>query len=541
MSKGLLRLTTTWVLAHCVLVAAATAQGFNAHTSPEPASATDGYNVIFFGNSFTISAANPKVSSPPYGSARGIPALVRQIAIAAGHDAPFVKNIYHGGRGYDFHIDPNQPSLGHIDESKLDGETWDYAVLQGYSTRPTTHPYMGNFAKHKANGLKLFNEVRIGTTNHVTQSPGVIPVLYQTWAREPGHWLYDPGSSWTAGTNIGIGTGNWTLGPVFPGGAPQMAMLIRAGYEATRLFIDAAVPATTTRIAPTGEVWRAASFPPLFYSSDHYHADSWGDLASALAIYGTIWQDDDTSAIIASGALDSVLGAIGVPREHAAIIAALADGVLAAPPPGEPLPKRPLAVLVDFSTAAGSPVGAEVLPQPGRHYNVISDYLAGSVIDAVDTLNRPTGIDVVIVDGFADETSGGTTGAWNGAVDISGSLYDERAQLDSFFVGQGAGYSDTKARIEVYGLDPDALYRFRFQGNRSDVSLQRIGTYRVGAETRTLDAARNLNLLAQIAPVQPGPGGSVVIEIDNGGLSGNFAYLAVLEINRFDPDAIGFD
>jgi hypothetical protein len=236
-----------------------------------------------------------------------------------------------------------------------------------------------------------------------------------------------------------------------------------------------------------------------------------------------------------------VLAAIAVPREHAEIIARLTDRVLSEPLVGAPLPRRPLAVLVDFSTAAGAPSGPEVLPQPGRHYNVIADRVAGAVLDAVDTLDRPTGIDIVITDGFADETAAGTTGAWNGAVDISGSLYDERAQLDSFFVGDGAGYSDTEARIEVHGLDPDALYRFRFQGNRSDISLGRVGTYRIGSQTRTLNAARNLGLEAEIAPVRPEPGGSVVIEIDNGGLSGNFAYLAVLEITRFDPDAVGFD
>ena len=50
-------------------------------------SLVDGH-ILFFGNSFTISSANPAVHTPSYGGARGIPELVRQVAIAAGHDAP---------------------------------------------------------------------------------------------------------------------------------------------------------------------------------------------------------------------------------------------------------------------------------------------------------------------------------------------------------------------------------------------------------------------------------------------------------------------
>ncbi len=531
-----LRLLALATLAALAPPASAQFSNPGAYTSPDPAWTTAGHNVLFFGNSYTISSWNAAVNSPSYGGARGVPELVRQIAMAAGHDAPFVKNVFHLGRGYDHHVDPAQVSLQEIDEPLLGAETWDFTVLQGYSTRPTAHPYMGNFAKHKANGLRLFDEVRVGSTNHVTQSPDVIPVLYQTWAREPGHWFFDPSSSWTAGTNIGIGVGSWTRGPVFPGGAEQMARQVRNGYAATRAYIDAAVPGTVTRIAPAGDVWQAAGWPAILYAGDHYHADSWGDLASALALYGTIWEDGDTSSIIASGALDPVLAAIGVAPGQAAQIAELADRVLAAPPPADPLPKAPPAILVDFSAAAGSPPGAEVLPHPGRHYNLIADRVAGAVFDAVDTRNLPTGVDIVITDGFAGETASGATGAWNGAVDIGGSLYDESAQRDSFFVGQGSGYDDKTARLEVRGLTPNTLYAFRFHGSRNSQSNQRIGFFSIHSATEVLDAAYNMNMEAVISPVRPAPNGEVVIDIDNGGASANFAYLGVLEISRIGPN-----
>ncbi len=171
-------------VAALLFAGSATAQFSNpgAYTSPVPAGQTTGHNLLFFGNSYTISSTNRLVNTPSYGGARGVPELVRQIAIAAGHPAPFVKNVFHLNRGLDHHLNPSRKSLPNIDEPNLHGETWDFVVMQGFSTRPTHHPFTGNSALLRHNAPLLFDEVRTGSTGHTLKSPAVIPVLYQTRA-----------------------------------------------------------------------------------------------------------------------------------------------------------------------------------------------------------------------------------------------------------------------------------------------------------------------------------------------------------------------
>jgi len=504
------------------------------YVSPDPAGSTEGPNVLFFGNSFTISSQNPAVHTPGYGGARGIPELVRQIALAAGREPPFVKNVFTTNKGLDYHLQPGSPSLAEIDEPALEGETWDFVVLQGFSTRPTRHPYTGNSADLRANALALFDEVRVGSTNHTLASPQASAVLYQTWARQPGHWVYDPNSNWTSGSNIPQGTAGWSLGPLFAS-AQGMAAQVRTGYEQARLYLEAALPASSVRVAPAGDAWEAASWGEgwqTLFAPDHYHANSWGDLATALTLYGTLWDTANTTALAASGALDPTLAAIGVPRADALVIAGHVDGVLGTPPVPEDPTAPDTSILIDFSQAAGSPSGPEVLPHAGRYYNLVADHEAGVLLDAVDTRNVPTGVDLAIVDGFADETSGGATGAWIGAFGLSGSLYAESAQLDSFFVGNGFGYTDGTARLIVRDLNPQASYRFRFHGSRNSAAAGRVGYYTVGGRTVLLDGAHNLNLVADVAPVRPDVSGRVEIAVTDGGLPQNFGYLAVLEITR---------
>ena len=115
-------LTATFLLglaAALWLTGPVTAQSEGAFTSPEPAANTDGYNLLFFGNSYTHSSSNPSVNNPSYGGARGIAELVRRIAMAAGQDAPFAKMVYSWGKGYDYHLALSSPSLGEIDEPLL--------------------------------------------------------------------------------------------------------------------------------------------------------------------------------------------------------------------------------------------------------------------------------------------------------------------------------------------------------------------------------------------------------------------------------------
>lgn len=507
-----------------------------AFVSSQRAGQTTGLNLLFFGNSYTISSQNSAVHTPSYAGARGIPELVRRVAIAAGQVPPFVKNVYERNKGFDYHLNAASPSLSEIDEPALDHEAWDFVVLQGFSTRPTHHPYTGNARLHQENAWRLFEEVRAGTTRHISQHPAVTPVLYQTWARHPDHWFYDLTSPHNSGNNIAIGLSNWTGGRLFTGPA-QMAEEVRTSHDEARQLIDARTPQTTALVTPVGDAWQAGDWgrgSAGLYAWDYYHANSRGDLLTAMTIYGTIYDDADTSRIVASGALQSTLSALGVSAADATQLAAWADQALRNTPVPQPPQWPASAVLVDFSTLVGPLVGAEQRPVPGRHYNTITDRVAGRVDDSVDTENRPTGIDIVIVDDFAGQTSAGATGSFISAVNIDGSLYDFRAQRDSFFVGRGSGYSDPQARVELRGLDPAARYDLVLHGSRESTSQPRIAHFTVqGASAsvmKTLDAAHNLNLVAMFSDLAPDATGTIGIDITNGGRSAGFAYLGVLEL-----------
>ena len=525
-----MRLVSTVVILGLAGSAAAQFSNPGAYTSPESAGNTTGHNLLFFGNSYTISSTNPAVHTPSYGGARGIPELVRQVAIAAGHPAPFVKNVFHTNRGLDHHLSPSNVSLGHIDEPMLDGEEWSHVVLQGFSTRSTWHPYTGNPPLHQENSWRMYDEVRSGSTNHTSQHPGVVPVLYQTWARHPDHWFYNPASPNSSGNNIAIGLGNWTGGSLFENPA-EMAAQVRTSYDEARRLIEGRAPSSGVRIARVGDAWAEGQWGIGFgnlYSSDFYHASSRGDLLTALTIYGTIYGDTNTLAIVAAGSLQATIDAIGVTAQEAAQLAQWADQVLSNPPVAQPPQYPASSVLIDFADEAGLVVGAEVLPIAGRHYNTIGSHIAGRTLDAVDTENRVTPIDVVIVDPFADETSAGANGGFIGAVNLSGSLYDPLAMRDSFFVGTGAGYNDPLARVEVRDLDPSQRYDLVIYGSRNSTSLMRIGHFTVQGVTKVLNAAHNLNQVARFSDVLPDGAGTISIEITNGGMG--FAYLGVLEI-----------
>ncbi len=535
-----MRVHALWLAAAVWPTLDVTAQVVNpgAFVSPQSAASTAGINVLFFGNSYTISSSNPAVHSPAWGGARGVPELVRQIAIAAGHPAPFVKNVYHLNRGLDHHLSANAASLGHIDEPALEGESWDYVVLQGFSTRSTQHPYTGNPRLHQENSWRLFDEVRDGATNHTSKHPGVVPVLYQAWARQPDHWFYDVSSPHTAGHNIAIGVANWTLGPLFAGPA-AMAEEVRSSYDEAQRLIERRAPSAGALIAPVGDAWQAADWGRGFgnlYAADHYHASSRGDLLTALTIYGTLYGDADTQRLAASGVLQPVAAAIGVTGAESTQLTAWADQVLAAPPVAQPPQLPPSAVLVDFSDLAGPLVGPEQRPVAGRHYNTIADPAAGRVRDARDTENRPTGIEVAVVDAFAGATGGGANGGFIGAVNISGSLYDVRAQRDGFLVGRGAGYDDPRGTLELRGLDPSARYDLIVHGTRESTTYPRVGTYGVrGVRTlaaQTLDAAHNLNLVLTFTDVQPDARGVLALEVSSGTSNPGFGYLSVLELRR---------
>lgn len=213
--------------------------------------------ILFYGNSFTIGIGSAEAQS-----LGGVPGVFADLVVAAGHPEPNVENAAVSGQTLTWHLANNTDVITNpVDFAESPGFQWDHIVLQAFSTRPT---HIGNLSQFRADLLALFTEAR----NH---SPSASAVLYETWAREPGHSVYtgDP--------------------PSFPGGPAQMQQELRDGYELARQDVDAAFGAGVAAVAPVGDAWESTNWDNL-HATDMYHAGPRGTYLAALVIYGTVYQ-----------------------------------------------------------------------------------------------------------------------------------------------------------------------------------------------------------------------------------------------------------
>jgi hypothetical protein len=245
-----------WRAARVVfLIVAALLPGVVASASP--------LNILWYGNSFL---------DEPYPT--GLPLVVSDIAVAAGQPVPNTVNAAVDAADFAIHLQYNLGVIG----SLAPGEHWDYVVMQDYSTAPT---HIGNVAQHVQNARLLYEAV-------AANSPNVVPVMFETWARGPGHEFYtDPI-------------------PDFPGGPAQMQAEVRDGYNLSAAEINVAAGSSIARIAPVGDAWQNDGFNPALYQGDLYHDSNLGVLLSSLVLYSTIWNDPTTNDIDLSGILSNL-------------------------------------------------------------------------------------------------------------------------------------------------------------------------------------------------------------------------------------------
>jgi len=171
-----------------------------------------GINILFYGNSFTLGS----------GSTRSVDALVNDIALAAGQADPYTLSAAVSGQSLSYHLAYNTAV---ISSGLPAGQTWDYVVLQDYSTQPT---HLGSVAVHRADFAAMYQTV-------AAHSPDVKVIGFETWARAPGHSFY------TGAT------------PSFPGGPAQMQAELREGYALSTADVNALAGAGTSRVAPVGD------------------------------------------------------------------------------------------------------------------------------------------------------------------------------------------------------------------------------------------------------------------------------------------------
>lgn len=251
-----------------------------------PSQAADPINILWYGNSFTNATC--------CGGTRPVPAIFRDVAIAAGQAAPFGVNRASNGQSMQWHLTNNTSA---INTQIAADKNWDYVVLQDLSTMPTR---LGSLSQHLSSTLGMYQAV-------AARSPDVTPVLYETWARGPGHSFYTGGS------------------PSFPGGPAQMQQELRDGYNAAQANINASAGSGTALVAPVGDAFEQMNFALNLYANDIYHAQNRGSLLATLVLYGTIYGDTTTSDI----PLASILTNLGLSTADGVALTAAADAVLA--------------------------------------------------------------------------------------------------------------------------------------------------------------------------------------------------------------------
>lgn len=264
-------------------------------------------NVLFYGNSFTLG----------FGSTRSVNALFKDIATAAGEEMPLVQSAAASGQTLGWHLDNNTQAIFTLIPPDKD---WDFLVMQEHSTKLTraftgSPSFPQSIVDSQADAAGLYQRA-------ATRSPDVVPVLYETWARGPGHAFY-------TGTP-----------PVFSDPA-EMQAEVRAGYDLLQQAIDDSAGVDIARIAPVGDAWEIAEWDRL-HANDRWHAQNRGTLLAALVIYGTVYDDLTTSDID----LGSVLSSLGLSQADGDFLTAAADQTLA------PIPEPTAAVLAATAVLA---------------------------------------------------------------------------------------------------------------------------------------------------------------------------------------------
>ena len=433
-------------------------------------------NILFYGNSFTNG----------FLSTDSVPNLVQDIATAAGQTTPNVVNAAVNAQDFSWHLSNNTTS---ISTGLPAGQQWDYAVLQNYSTAPT---HLGNLAQHRADSVSLYQAI----ANH---SPNVTPVLFETWARGPGHSLY---------------TGN---NPSFSGGPSQMQDELQAGYLLASQDIDTAAGAGIARIAHVGTAWEKANWTNL-HADDIYHAQNRGTLLTALEIYSTVYQDDTNDID-----LTSVLSGLGLAANDGLFLTSIVDGI--------PLPRPDREVTLKFNFGPGYHSGARhnVLPPSSQNIPDAIDFDTGLPTGVSLALTSPTGFNEAFTnfDGTTSPTAPGSD------------FFDNVATATSLF-GHDSNFNLDSPRMQVEmtlsGLEPNRLYDFTFFASRTGVSDNRETQYTVeglNSGVGLLDPANNVDEIAQVSAIQPNANGEVLLNVQKGPGNTNsqrFFYLGAMEI-----------
>ena len=431
------------------------------------APATRPLRLFFIGNSFTQGGP--------------IPSLVEAMIKGAGFPGPQVEHSAYGGYSLSQHRQT---------KSSVDGVakgSWDFVVLQEYSTGPTDNA--GDPQKFKDDATWWYERVK-------DKSPKGWAVLYETWARHKDHAIYPK---------------------TFKDPAEMQAQLRKHYNDAADNYIPKntkASPKNHVKVAPAGDAWERhlkEKTPLRLHASDDYHAGANGAYLNAAVIFSTL-----------TGCRAAGLPALGLTPGDAARLQAAADATTGAKgiPPGPPPPDFPVGstVRIDF--------GSQLT---GANYwnNVAASN--GSLKDARTATGKTTTMDLVITDNF----SGGNTSG----VAANKLGWPQSVSRDTLYCGDSGGHSaalKAPAAFELREL-PAGNYRLELFASRmgKDGSMDRLTRFTAQGAIRDLEAADNADKLALYQNLPVGKDGklTVKVEVSPAG-NGRFGYLNALVLKR---------
>jgi hypothetical protein len=240
-------------------------------------------NVLFIGNSFTFGAGAPLVRL-----GGGVPKLFEAIADAEGKKVDAYA-VTAGGKDWTYHLD--QP----VTAEALAARTWDWVVLQDYSSRPT---HVGNIRDFMRDGETFSDRI-------AASSPHAGITLYETWARPPVFYTGGPGRDFS--------------------GPAQMLGELHDSYGRLRDDLAKRDPNRDARVALVGTAFMRASdrYPAVrLIGPDNHHATAEGYYLAALVIYETIYHGSvkGAPAVFFHGTLK-------FPPDEAADLQSIADEV----------------------------------------------------------------------------------------------------------------------------------------------------------------------------------------------------------------------
>ncbi len=441
-----------------------------------------GKRLLFFGNSFS--------------QVDDVPGRVASLAFLAGQQPPLVVADLMGGEDLAYHIgEVDANAAANVTSPLLAGtNTWDYVIMQGYSTEAT---HLRDASVFRANALTLFQRVK----NHASgKGAGVQPVLFQTWARAPGHSFYPTSFSSPA----------------------AMQQEIRSNYQAAAELIQAAEPDTAPRIAPVGDAFERGSFSPArLYASDLYHAGNCGPALAALVLYKTIYD-----APVTNIAWETIYqnGWTTMSSNDWERVTCWAHGIQT---PSHAAASTPHTVYID-------PIGSD----GPNNWNNLSFNTLNDTRVLVDALTNSTGIRATVKTRLNGSNTNASSSPTGDAAEFA------PAGSNSAF-GHTSVFNGTQpilfGEVVFSNMNPAVAYTFTFYASRMSASNIRDARYVVaGANSgeTVLNASNNSSETVTVADIFPDADGVVTLRIELGpdNNDGNgFFYITAMKFVYAEP------